>query len=116
MDFSRLVVAPNIGVFGKPLTITPAVGSPYSAQGIWTVRHVDLALDDGEMMTSRTLTMDVRLTDLPVLPAQGDVVTLVADDQSLFDGSAIGDNVNFVIDDVNLDGGGAAKLILKRVI
>jgi hypothetical protein len=119
MNFDALVLGPAQNSFSKPLTISPLASipgtTPYVARGIWTVRVVDVILDDGSQLTTRTLEIDVRLSELPVLPMQGDQITIVADVQSEFSGVSIGSPILLQIDDVRLDSGGAAKLLVKRV-
>ena len=119
MDFDRLVLNPCQNSFGKPLTIDPLASipgaSPYTARGIWTVKVVDVILDDGSQLTTRTLEIDVRLSELPILPMQGDQITIIADVQSEFVGVQIGSPILFQVDDVRIDSGGAAKLLVKRV-
>jgi hypothetical protein len=88
----------------------------YQARGIWTVRVVDLVLQDGEKMTSRTLELDLRISELPVIPLQGDQISVIADDQFLPFGAVYGQAINLQVDDVRLDSGGACKCILKRVM
>jgi hypothetical protein len=119
MNFDTLVLNACQNSFGKPLTINPLASipgaPPYLARGIWTVRVVDVILDDGSQLTTRTLEIDVRLSELPVLPMQGDQITIVADIQSEFFGLSIGSPLLLQVDDARLDSGGAAKLIVKRV-
>jgi len=119
MNFDTLVLANCQNAFGKPITIDPLVSKPgalpYSARGIWTVRVVDVILDDGGQLTTRTLEIDVRLSELPALPMQGDQITIVADIQTEFSGVPIGSPLLLQVDDVRMDSGGAAKLLVKRV-
>jgi len=119
MDFDTLVLNPAQNSFGKPLTINPLFSipgaAPYAARGIWTVKVVDIILDDGGQLTTRTLEIDVRLSELPILPMQGDQITIVGDVQTEFSGVTIGSQIVLQVDDVRMDSGGAAKLIMKRV-
>jgi hypothetical protein len=119
MDFDNLVLSKCQNAFAKPLTINPLFSipgaAPYAARGIWTVRVVDVILDDGGQLTTRTLEIDVRLSELPALPAQGDQITIVGDVQSEFSGVSIGSQILLQVDDVRMDSGGAAKLLMKRV-
>jgi hypothetical protein len=119
MNFDTLVLNPCQNSFAKPLTINPLMSMPgaipYAARGIWTVKVVDVILDDGGQLTTRTLEIDVRLSELPALPMQGDQITIIADVQSEFVGVSIGAPIVLQVDDVRLDSGGAAKLLMKRV-
>jgi hypothetical protein len=122
MDFGSLVVGPCQDAFSKPIIVTPLKSMPYrpayAARGIWTVRHVDIALEDGGIMTSRTISIDVNLSELPVPILQGDQIAIIADDQFvvLATNAAPGSVVNLLVDDVRDDSGGASKLIMKRVM
>lgn len=119
MNFDTLVLAPAQNSFAKPLTISPLASlpgaAPYAARGIWTVRVVDVILDDGGQLTTRTIEIDVRLSEVPALPMQGDQITIIADIQTEFSGVPIGSQLLLQVDDVRMDSGGAAKLLLKRV-
>jgi hypothetical protein len=117
MDFSTLVLGPCQGVFGKPITINPIASipgaRPYAATGIWNVRHVDIVLEGGRILTSRTIKVDVQLAVLPASPMQSDQITFIADDQFLPFGIRPGQSVTLIVDDTHEDSGGASGLVCK---
>jgi hypothetical protein len=122
VDFSGLVLAPAVAVFGKPVTVTPKasqpLAEPYGANGIWTVEQFDVPLDDGGMLSSRRLKLGIRLADFTFAPKQGDWISIAACElplaywQGEFEPGA---NIDLVVDDFQPDGQGGATLILKRV-
>jgi hypothetical protein len=122
VDFSGLVLSPNIAVFGKSVTVTPKtsqpLAQPYAANGIWTVEQFDVPLDDGGMLSSQRLKLGIRLADFAFAPKQGDWISTAASDlplaywQGEFEPGA---NLDLVVDDFQPDGQGGATLILKRV-
>jgi hypothetical protein len=87
-------------VFAIPVTHTPKGGMGYTTEGIWTLQHLDVMMDDGSKLSTETISLDIQLTQFKVVPVIEDVITLTS-------GQA------FVIDDIHPDGQGAAKLILK---
>jgi hypothetical protein len=80
IDFDALVLSPNQNVFSKPIIINPLVSqpgiAPYAARGIWTVRHVEAITDSGDILTTRQLTIDIRLSEFAVPPQQNDRITI----------------------------------------
>ena len=127
MDFSSLVLAPCQDIFGKQIVVTPLVSIPgyidpitrlstYTARGIWTVRHVDIALLDGGVLSSETISVDIRISEFPAEPTQGDKITIISDDQYTIFGISPGTPVDLLVDDVQDDSGGGTKLILKRIM
>jgi hypothetical protein len=121
-DFSALVLGPCVAVFGWPALVTPLKSQPnakpYSANGIWTITDIDIPLDDGEVMSNRTLKFGIRLSDFTVAPKQGDWITASVQYLPLtywqgdFDP---GSNIDLIVDDVRPDGQGGATLVLKRI-
>lgn len=115
IDFDKLVLRAGQSTFARPITIEPIVSQPgapvYSLQadgisplrGIWTEQNIDVALEEG-IMSSRVRTLDIRLIEFAIPLMQGDKVTV----------SGVTSPVH-IIDDVDEDGQGAAKLTLKIV-
>ncbi len=105
VDFSSLVLAPCMATFAIPITVTPTVSQPgaqgYAAQGIWDVREVDVVLEDGSTLASKTYIVGIRLAEYAVAPRNGD-------------GIVINGN-NYIIDQMRPDGQGGARLVLKAL-
>ena len=112
IDFSNLVLAPAMTTFALSIQIIPTVSQPnysapalapqaYVAQGIWTVQDVDVLLEDGSTLASKSYILGIRFADYLIPPVKGDGVVLNA--------------ANYVIDQVRPDGQGGARLILKAM-
>ena len=105
IDFSQLVLVPNMTTFGRAVRIDPVKSQPgalpYAARGIFSSRDVDVVLDDGAVISSQETTLGIRMMEFPTMPVRGDIVTL-------------DDGTVYWIAEVNLDGQGGAKFILRR--
>lgn len=121
MDFSSLVLAPAMSVFGKPVSILPIASRPlgpsYGARGVWTVSAVSIITEDGGTLSNRSLKFGIRLGEFPAPPKQGDWVSTLVHHLPL--GYWEGDidpnaNIDFMVDDVQPDGQGGVTLTLKR--
>lgn len=104
MDFSSLVLAPNMLVFGIPILVTPTFSqsdapNSYAATAIWESKHADVLLDDGTVVSSNQIDVGIRLSDYPVPPVKGDGIQVAGVDYNIFDTQA--------------DGQGGSKLILR---
>lgn len=103
VDFSRLVLRPNMGAFAKTVSVNPLKSQPgqpaYTARGIWTVHNIDVQMEDSAIMSSVTYTLGIRVAEFTVPPVPGDQVTI--------------DGVTYAIDDTDPDGQGGAVLTLK---
>lgn len=84
-----------------PLASQPG-HAPYSARGVWKFDHLDIALEDGAVLTSGKITMGIRFAEFAVVPIKGDKVRV--------------DGIDYVIDDVTEDGEGGGQLVLKKRI
>lgn len=122
VDFSGLVLAPNMLIFGKSVTVTPKKSSPnmapFPATGIWTVESVNIPMDDGSVLSSRSLKFGIRMADFPVALKQGDWISTAVTDLPLgywqgdFDPAAM---LDLEIVDTGPDGQGGSTLTMKRV-
>ena len=104
IDWSDLVLGPLEDTFAVPITVTPTKSLPgqstYAARGIWTSRTVEIPMDDGTVIRSNDMSVGIRIAEFPALPAKNDGLSV--------NGS------NYTIYDVQLDGQGGAKLIVKN--
>jgi hypothetical protein len=111
VDFSALVLVPCENTFARPITVNPVASMPggaaYAARGIWTIRNIDIALEDGGILSSDTLTLGVRLLEFPVEPIKGDQVYIPAHG-SLTEIGVV------TIDDTDDDGQGGSVWTLKK--
>lgn len=105
IDFSALVLGPCQDVFGVSITIDPLKSQPsvppYDARGIWTVKDVDVIMEDGTVLASKSYEIGVRLSEYPIPPVKTDQVTVNAN--------------TYAIDEVRPDGQGGAKWVLKAL-
>ena len=105
IDFSALVLAPAMTTFAIPVTITPTVSqplaAPYANRGIWSVQDVDVMLEDGSMLSSKSYTLGISFADYVVAPSKGDGIAL--------------NGGNYLVDQIRPDGQGGARLILKAL-
>jgi hypothetical protein len=96
-----------MAIFAVPVMITPTVSQPasggatsYWSGGIWTVQHLDVMMDNGSKMSTVTISLGIQLGNFEVTPCVGDMITIATGQQ-------------YLIDDIQPDGYGGAKLILK---
>ncbi|MGY3278130.1 head-tail joining protein [Bradyrhizobium sp. S3.7.6] len=125
VDFSKLVLAPAMATFAKPVTVTPVVSqpnaAPYTARGIWTIQNTQILGESGNIYSTVNIKLGIRLADFPATaPGQGDKITTLASDLplGLLDGALDPTitYIDFLLDDVTPDGQGGLSLSLKRVI
>lgn len=80
IDFSAAVLAPNMEVFAISVSIDPVKSQPgaqpYPARGIVTSRSMDVALENGEVVSSNQTTLGIRGIEYSVLPMRGDGCTI----------------------------------------
>jgi hypothetical protein len=102
IDWDSLVLGPLQGVFGQPVTHLPAVGDPQAGSGIFDEAYREVDLAGGMAVTTESPVLGIRTSEFPVLPKQGDQLIV----QSV--------GKTFVIREVQVDGHGAAKLLLNE--
>jgi hypothetical protein len=105
IDFAGLVLSPCMATLAIAVTITPTVSQPHAAayanRGIWTVQDVDVVLEDGSIIASKSYTLGIALADYAIAPLVGDGVAIGAD--------------NYLVDMVRPDGQGGVRLMLKAL-
>jgi len=102
VDFEPVVSA-GIETFGRTVTYSPAGGTPFSLEAIYTRPHEGIAIGNGSTEISTTSPrIRVRLSDFASPPARGDTVTI--------------DSTVFRVTDVETDiENVGAHLILRRM-
>jgi hypothetical protein len=82
IDFDALVLAPCEEVFARPITVTPLVSQPgepaYGARGIWSSKPVQVALENGALLSTKDLTLGIRLAEFTVPVKAGDQIEIDA--------------------------------------
>ncbi len=105
IDFDALVLGPCMDAFAEDITVDARASRPgeppYAARGSYHERAVDVALTDGAILSSAEKTLGVRLSEFVVPPAQGDLMILRG--------------ATFVVEDLDEDGQGGARLTLKEL-
>jgi hypothetical protein len=102
VDWDSLVLAPLQSVFGEPVTFLPAIGQPIAVSGIFDEAYREVDLAGGMAVTTESPVLGIRISDFPVLPLQGDQVTVPSRAKT------------YIVREVQLDGHGAAKLLLNE--
>lgn len=115
IDFSTLVLGPNMDTFGIRVVIDPLVSQPgrppYAARGIYSSRPIDVAMQDGSVFTDQITTLGIRLAEFATAPTLGDRVTIMEDISS----AQIEAGDKMWAGDCIKDGQGGAVLTLRRV-
>lgn len=102
VDWDSLVLGPVQGVFGEPITFLPAIGAPLSTTGIFDEAYREVDLAGGTAVTTEHPVLGIRTSQFPALPLQGDQVIVPSRGKT------------YVIREVQIDGHGAAKLLLNE--
>lgn len=102
IDWDTAVLGPLQGVFGEPITYLPALGDPVPATGIFDEAYREVDLAGGMSVTTEHPVLGIRTSDFPVLPRQGDQIVVPSRSKT------------YVIREVQIDGQGAAKLLLNE--
>lgn len=82
INFDALVLGPAMATFARPITVTPLVSQPgqpaYAARGVWNSKPINVALEDGSILSSQVHTLGIRKTEFPVPIRQGDRIDIDA--------------------------------------
>ncbi|WP_261803295.1 hypothetical protein [Variovorax sp. PAMC26660] len=103
VDWDALVLGPVHGVFAEPVVYLPKGGSPTTTEGIFDEAYREVDLAGGMAVTTETPVLGIRLSAFPQTPQQDDQITVGRT------------GVTYVIRETQLDGHGAAKLLLNKV-
>jgi hypothetical protein len=114
VDFSNEIYLVAQNVFGRPITLTPIVSQPgvvsYGGIGIFDSRETDVMAEDGSLFSDSKTILDIRIEDFPILPMQGDLV-------SVSDMPGAPGGVFEVADLAGIgNAGGEITLTLKRIV
>lgn len=103
VDWDALVLSPLQAVFGEPVTFISASGSPFTGMGVFDEAYREVDLAGGMAVTTETPVLGIRLSafqsPFQAVPLQGDKLFIRGR--------------NYVIREVQVDGHGAAKLLLN---
>ena len=102
INFDQAVLKACQDAFGEAVIFTPPGGPAWApTRGIWTYRTIETVLDDGSRMTTATITLGIRASEYPVIPAQG------------FDMKLVRTGAHYVVDHRDPDGQGGIVLTMK---
>lgn len=104
LDFAGLVLRPAMMAFSRAVVATAPGGDPFTARGDFRNEAAEVETVEGYHSTTEPV-LRVRLADWTDPPVQD--MTLVI---------AGVDGVAFTIDDVQPDGEGGARLLLKKIV
>jgi len=112
VNMSTLVYLPCQELFGRPVTFTSKLGNSYSGanRGIYDSRTLNVVLEDGSILTDQDTILDIRTSEFPTLPVQGDLINIPYESFSGL--PALGD---FEITNVWHNGGGEITLQLRKL-
>lgn len=132
INFDELVLGPSVDVFGIPIVLTPTASQPgqpaYSSDvngnpllAIWSVKDVDVMLNDGALLATKTLELGIQYSRFSVPPRRGDGVQITLTEFMIAQlGQApvnrgFANPANYTIDQVRPDGQGGARILLKAL-
>ena len=104
IDWDKAVLGPVMGVFGEPVTFSPAAGSPFAISGVFDEAYREVEVIDGDIpVTTEIPVVGVRIAAFTIPPQQGDQLTIA------------GTGATYAVREVRLDGHGGAKLMLNYI-
>ena len=110
LDMGLLVKLPQMDMFARPITITPAAtGVAYVSRGIWHEDANPFPAEDGSIVTDHIVSIDVLDSEFAVLPRQSDLIDIPADGTVPAEGT-------FTVLSATGDGGGMTNLILEEYL
>jgi len=99
-DLSDRVLRAGVSTFGRAVIYTPQNLLPVSIAGVFDAAFERVSLDGGVAVADVQPALGVRLADLPVMPATGDVFSVAG--------------VPYTVSEVQIDGQGGARLMAHR--
>lgn len=110
LDMGILVKMPQLDMFGRPISVTPAAGGvTYQARGIFHEDANPFPAEDGSIVTDHIVSIDVLDSEFTVLPRQGDLIDIPADGTVPAEGL-------FTVLSATGDGGGMTNLVLEEYL
>jgi hypothetical protein len=112
IDWSNALYVNAQNTFGRPITITPVISQPnapaYSGRGIFDTSPMDVLAEEGAIFSEQRSVLDIRDAEFPVMPLQGDQVTIPP--YGILPGG------NYEIIDLKANGGGETSLALRQIV
>lgn len=114
LDYSTSIYLPNYNLLARQIVVTPVASQPgagpYWARGIYNTDKIDVAAEDGSILTDHRTYVDVLEAEFGVVPVQGDQVFIPKDR------GAMGELGNFEVIDTWHNGGGETTLQLRKKV
>lgn len=110
INYSQMVYEHAQNTFGRPVTFTPKGGASFTGRGIMDIDAIDVAAEDGSIISETRVVLDIRDDEYTVPPKQGDRVDIGGDP------SGIPAQGPFEIIDADPNGGGETTLTLRRIV
>jgi hypothetical protein len=115
INWSAALYSLEQDTFGRPVSFTSTAGNSFTGlkRGIYSSTEMDIALEDGSIITDQRTILDILDIDFPAgqLPVQDDTINIPAEPISGL--PALGD---FQVTDVYHNGGGEWTLQLKKIM
>jgi hypothetical protein len=113
INFSTMIYGPCQDQFGRTCIFTSATGDSYSGtnRGIYDSTTLNVALEDGSILSDQNTILDIRAIEFPVLPAQDDTVSIPYDPIS-----QLPDLGSYQIINLWHNGGGEITLQLRKLV
>ena len=114
LNFPGMVYEPCYSIFARPISINPVNSQPgagwYNGRGIFDTNSIEVVALDGSLYSDTRTELDILQYEFPILPQQGDVVS-IPQDMQLPGGT-------FEISDATPIGnaGGEVTLTLRRLV
>jgi hypothetical protein len=113
VNFSDVVYLPCFDTFARVISVAPIVSQPaqaaYATRGIFDTRDIDVVALDGSIISEQRTILDVRDSELAVVPVQGDQITIPAD-------GGLPDAGLWEVIDSARNGGGETTLTLRKIM
>jgi hypothetical protein len=114
VNFSITNYLPCQELFGRPVSIKPIASQPggetYTNRGIYGSGPVNSDLEDGTILSDQDTILDIRDDEYPILPEQGDEITIDVDPVSGRRRLGV-----FMVSNVWDNDGGEVTLQLKKI-
>jgi hypothetical protein len=113
INMSTMVYNPCQTVFGREVQFTSMRGDSFDGfgRGIYDSQTLNVALEDGSIISDQQTILDIRTVEYPVLPVQGDRIHIPYDSLS-----GLPDLGDFEITNLYHNGGGEVTLELKVLV
>jgi hypothetical protein len=109
VNFSLMIYEPNQDVFSVDVDFNPVVsgGTGYVGRGIFATRSLMVQSEAGSLYSDQETILDILESEFPVLPMQGDRLTIPKDCNGVNQGE-------WEVIDKSTNGGGETTLVLRK--